>query len=93
MPLITTLDLGTTDSSSLAACCSTLRSTKRSCATLTGLGEDIGEISQCEVLVEDDFTPRVGGLRKVFKEATTLHNVALPLDVVKVMVEKVQVVD
>jgi len=45
----------------------TLRSTKKSCATPAGSGDDIGEISQCELLVEGGLTPRVMVLRKVFE--------------------------
>jgi len=57
----------------------TLKNTKGSCAAPTRSGKDIGEITQCELLVEDSFTPRVVVLGKVFEEATTLQNVARPL--------------
>jgi len=57
----------------------TLRNTKGSCAAPTGSGKDIGEITQCELLVEDSFTPRVVVLGKAFEGDTTLHNVARPL--------------
>jgi len=56
------------------------RSTKGSYATPTTSGEDvIGQISQCELLIEDDIFPQVVTIRKVFQEVTTLHNVPLPL--------------
>jgi len=59
----------------------TNRSTKGSWAAPIGSREDIGEISQCELLLP---------LGKVFKGTTTLHNVVLPLNVVKVRVKKVK---
>ena len=67
-------------------------STKGSCTTDALLGDHIGEISQCELFVEDGFTPRVVAIKKVFEWATTLFNVAIPPYVVKVTVEKIRVV-
>jgi len=54
-------------------------SIKESYAGPTESGDDIGEISQCELLVEDGLTPRVVALWKIFEGPTSLHNVALPL--------------
>jgi len=56
----------------------TLRSTKGSCAAPTTSGDVIGQISQCQLLLEDDIFPQVVAIGKVFEGATTLHNVSLP---------------
>ena len=70
------------------------KSTKGSCATPTTSGEDIiGQMSQCELLVEGGIFPQVLAIGKVYEEATTLHNVPLSLDEVNVMVERVRVAD
>jgi len=70
------------------------KNTKWSCATFITLGRDvIGQMSQCELLIEGAIFPQVVAIGKFYQEATTLHNVPLSLDVVKVMVEKVRVVD
>jgi len=50
-------------------------------------------MSQCELLVEGGIFPQVVVIGKVYEESTTLHNVPLSPYVVKVMVEKVRVVD
>jgi len=57
----------------------TLRSTKGSCAAATTSRDVIGQISQCELLIEDAIIPLVVATGKVFEVATTLHNVCLPL--------------
>jgi len=68
----------------------TLKSTEGICATPTTSGDVIGQISQCELLLEDDLIPWMVGIRKIFEGTTfdgkilgplpsTLHNVALPL--------------
>jgi len=63
------------------------KSTKGSCAVPTTLGEDIiGQMSQCEVLVEVNIFPQVVAIGKVYEEAIGLHNVHLSPYVVKVMV-------
>jgi len=68
----------------------TPKSTKGSCATPTTSGEDIiGQMSQCELLVEGDIFPQVVAIGKVYQEATTLHNVPLSPYVVKVTMERV----
>jgi len=57
----------------------TLRSTNGSCTAPTTSGDVISQISQCELLLEDDIIPQVVAIGKVFEEVTTLHNVPLPL--------------
>jgi len=70
------------------------KSTKGSFVALTTSGEDIiGQMSQYELLVEDEFFPQMVAIGKVYQEATTLHNVTLSPDLVKVTVERVQVAD
>jgi len=70
------------------------KSTKGSCAAPTTSGEDIiGQTSQCELLVKGDMLPQVVAIEKVYQEATTLHNVPLSPDAVKVTVERVRVPD
>jgi len=59
----------------------------------TSGGDVIGQISQCELLVEGDIFPQVVAIGKVYQEATTLHNVPLSHDVEKVTVKKVQIGD
>jgi len=69
-------------------------STKESCAPPTTSREGvIGQISQCELMIEGEIFPEVVALGKVYHEATTLHNVPLSPDVVKITVEKVRVAD
>jgi len=69
----------------------TLKSTKGSCATLTTSGDDItGQTRECELLLASGKLSQVVVLGKVYKEATTLHNVSLSLDVAMVTVEKVR---
>jgi len=68
----------------------TPKSTKGSCAAPTTSGDDIIEQTrEWELLVAGGKLPRVVALGKVYEEATTLHNVPLSPDVVKVTVEKV----
>jgi len=70
----------------------TPKSTNGSCAAPTTSGDDIiGQTRECELLVTGDKLPRVVALGKVYEESTTLHNVPLSPDVVKVTVEKVRV--
>ena len=70
------------------------KSTKRSCATpTTSEGDVIGQISQCELLIEGDIFPQVVAIEKVYQEGTTLHNIPLSPNIVKVTVEKVRVAD
>jgi len=72
----------------------TPKSIKGSCAIPTTSGDDIiGQTRECELLVASDKLPQVVALGKVYEEATTLHNVPLSPDVVKVTVEKVRVPD
>jgi len=66
----------------------TLRNTKGSCATPTTSKDVIGEISQCELLIESDIFSQVVTIGKVFQKATTLHNMPLSPNVVKVTVDK-----
>jgi len=70
-----------------------LRSTKDCCEPLTTSRNDISQISQCGLLVEENFTPRVVVIGEVFEGDTTLHNVAISIDVMKVTVDKVRVVE
>ena len=63
------------------------KSTKGSCETLTTSGEDIiGRTKECELLVEGSKDPQVVAIRKVYEEATILHNVPLSPDVAKVTI-------
>jgi len=56
----------------------TLNNTKGSCATPTTSGENvIGQMSQCELLVEGDMVPKRVAIGKVYQEVTTLHNVPI----------------
>jgi len=72
----------------------TPNSKKGSCATPTTLGDDIiGQKKECELLVAADKLPQMVALGKIYKEATTLHNVPFSPDVAKVTVEKVRVPD
>jgi len=50
-------------------------------------------MSQRELLVEGGIFTQAVAMGKVYQEATTLHNVPLSPDMVKVMVEKVRVAD
>ena len=72
----------------------TPKSTKGSCATPTTSGDDIiGQTRESELLVVSGKLPQVVVVGKVYEEATTLHNIPLSPDVVKVTVEKVRVPD
>jgi len=72
----------------------TPKSTKGICAAPTTSSDDIiGQTKECELLVATDKLPQVVALGKVYEEATTLHNIPLSLDVAKVTVEKVRVLD
>ena len=67
----------------------TPKSTKGSCAAPPTSEDDInGQTEDCELLVVGGKLPRVVALGKVYKNATTLHNVPLSPDVAKVTVEK-----
>ena len=70
-----------------------LRSTKDCCEPPATSRNDISQISQCGLLVEDNFIPRMVVIGKVFEGDTTLHNVAISIDVMKVKVDKVRVAE
>jgi len=63
--------------------------TKGSCSTIDLTGDDFGSTSQCELYVEYNSLSRFVSLRKCYEGVTMLHNVPLPSNFIKFMVEKV----
>jgi len=58
------------------------------CNSYNVSGDVIGQISQCELIIEDNIFPQVVDIGKVYQEVTTLHNISLSPNVMKVTVEK-----
>ncbi|KAL5141542.1 hypothetical protein HKD37_09G024866 [Glycine soja] len=64
-------------------------STKGSCVDPSGQDPDMGESDKCGLYVDDN-PPRLVALGRVYEESTTVHNVPLGNNQVKVVVEEVQ---
>ena len=63
--------------------------TKGSCVDPSGQDPDMGESDKCGLYVDDN-PPHLVALGRVYEESTTVHNVPLGNNQVKVVVEEVQ---
>ena len=64
-------------------------STKESCVDPSGNDPDTGDSNKCELHIEE-YPPRLVALGRVYKGSTTIHNIPLLHDHVKVGVEEVR---
>ena len=67
-------------------------STKESCVDSSGNDPDTGDLEKCELHIEEN-PPRLVALGRVYEGSTTIHNIPLLHDQVKVGVEEVRDAD
>ena len=63
-------------------------STKESCVDPFGQDPEIGDLDKCRLYVDDN-PPRLVALGRVYEGSTTIHNIPLGNDQVKVGVKEV----
>jgi len=66
--------------------------TNKSCVDSLGNDPDMGDLDKCGLYIEEN-PPRLVALRRVYEGSTTVHNIPLLHDQVKVGVEEVKDAD